>query len=113
MTSKASIYYDESKTSTERVLEHGEHFVPDPQKILDNTYAGTIWGDPIRVDFQSGDFETADKAIAASGAKVIYKAVSSVEPYHATIWVAEEDSEKARAAVAETGVTVYEMKAFF
>ncbi len=113
MTSKASIYYDESKTSTERVLEHGKHLIPDPQKILDSTYAGTIWGDPIRVDFQSGDFEKADKAVAASGSKVIYKAVSSVEPYHATIWVAEADSEKARKAVADAGVTVHEVKAFF
>ena len=113
MTSKASIYYDVSKTSTERVLAHGEKYVPDPQKMLDTLYAGTIWGDPIRVDFQSGDYEKADKAIAASGAKVIYKAVSSVEPYHATIWVDEKDSQIARDAVAATGVTVYELKAFF
>ncbi|MCP5073115.1 MAG: hypothetical protein GY947_07450 [Rhodobacteraceae bacterium] len=113
MTSKASFYYDESKTSTERIREQGEQYLPDPQKILDETYAGTIWGDPIRVDFQSGDYEKADKAVAASGARVVYKAVSSVEPYHATIWVAEEDGEKARKAVADAGVTVHEVKAFF
>lgn len=113
MTSKASIYYDESKTSTERVLAHGAQYVPDPDKMLDSLYVGTIWGDPIRVDFQSGDFEKADRAIAASGSKVIYKAVSSVEPYHATIWVAEADGKKARDAVAAAGVTVHEVKAFF
>ncbi len=113
MTGKASIYYDESKTSTERVASYGGQYIPDPDEVLAKANVGTIWGDPIRVDFQSGDYEKADKAIAASGAKVIYKAVSSVEPYHGTIWVAEEDGPKARAAVAETGVEVFEMKAYF
>ncbi len=113
MSSKASIYYDESKTSTERVQEMGDQYIPDPEALLEKTYAGTIWGDPIRVDFQNGDFEKADKAVAASGAKVIYKAVASVEPYHATIWVAEEDGKVARKAVAEAGVTVHEVKAFY
>ncbi len=113
MAIKANIYYDESKTSTERIMSYGDQYIPDPQKLLDDGYAGTIWGDPIRVDFQSGDYEKADKAITASGAKVIYRAVSSVEPYHGTIWVTESDGEKARAAVADAGVTVHEVKAFF
>ncbi len=113
MTKKATVYYDESKTSTERVAEQGDQYLPDTQKILDETYAGTIWGTPIRVDFQNGDFEKADKAVAASGSKVIYKAVASVEPYHATIWVAEADAEKAFKAVADAGVTVHEVKAVF
>lgn len=113
MPTNATFYYDQSKTSTERVREMGDQYIPDYEKVLDAEYAGTIWGDPIRVDYQSGDFEKADKAVAASGARVVYKAVSSVEPYHATIWVAEEDGEKARKAVADAGVTVHEVKAFF
>lgn len=113
MTKKASVYYDESKTSTERVAAMGDQYIPDPQKLLDETYAGTIWGTPIRVDFQNGDFEKADKAVAASGSKVIYKAVASVEPYHATIWVAEADGEKAIKAVTDAGIAVHEVKAFY
>jgi len=113
MTKKASVYYDESKTSTERVAEHGPQYIPDPQKILDAAYVGTIWGTPIRVDFQNGDFEKADKAVAASGSKIIYKAVASVEPYHATIWVAEADGEKAVRAVTDAGISVHEVKAFY
>ena len=113
MTIKANIYYDENKTSTERILEHGDQYIPDPQELLDKVYVGTIWGAPIRVDFQSGDYEKADEAVVNSGSKVIYRAVSSVEPYHATIWVAEEDGEKAQKAVVDAGVTVHEVKAFF
>jgi hypothetical protein len=113
MTIKASIYYDQSKTSTERIQAYGDHYIPDPQEVLDKTYAGTIWGDPIRVDFQNGDYEKADQAVADSGARVVYRAVSSVEPYHATIWVAEDDSEIARKAVADVGVTVHQVKAFY
>ncbi len=113
MSSEPTFYYDQDKTSTERILEHGAHLIPDPFKVLEDEYAGTIWGDPIRVDFQNGDFETADKAIAGTDSKVIYRAVSSVEPYHATIWVAESDGEKARKAVADAGVTVHEVKAFY
>jgi len=56
---------------------------------------GTIVSKPIRVAYLNGDYDKAIRLIRKQGLGVVYTAVASVEPYHATIHLAPADYDKA------------------
>ncbi|MBI5043490.1 MAG: hypothetical protein HZC10_06620 [Nitrospirae bacterium] len=65
---------------------------------------GTIVTTPIRVDYMNGDYNKAYDILAKEKIAMVYKAVASVEPYHATIHVNPEDGEKAKQLLTKAGI---------
>jgi len=74
---------------------------------------GTIITSPIRVDYMNGDYSKAYDLLIEDGDKIIYKTVASVEPYHATIHVAQEDEEKVKELLDKADIKYYPPTPFY
>ncbi|HBY92854.1 MAG: hypothetical protein M5U01_39300 [Ardenticatenaceae bacterium] len=75
---------------------------------------GTMDTKPIRVDYSNGDYSRAYDLITGAGLKIIYKNVSSVEPYHVTIHLENIASRDAAAQLLdEAGINWYPATPFF
>ncbi|MDI6786501.1 MAG: hypothetical protein QMD92_07295 [bacterium] len=74
---------------------------------------GTKVSMPIRVDYMNKDYDKAFDLLMENKINIIYKTVASVEPYHATIHLSPEDSEKAKKILNDAGIKWSEPVPFY
>lgn len=72
---------------------------------------GTIITAPIRVDYE--DYSKAYDSLTGAGIKIVYKTVSSVAPYHATIHLEEADEAEAKKILAREGIKYHPVVPFY
>ncbi|MDI6800279.1 MAG: hypothetical protein QMD53_06420 [Actinomycetota bacterium] len=74
---------------------------------------GTVVTAPLRVEYLSGDYSKAFDLLQKEKVKIVYKTVSSVEPYHATIHLSPADEERVKTLLDEAKIKYYEPSPFY
>ncbi len=74
---------------------------------------GTVVTAPIRVAYMNGDYDKAYDLLAKEKVKIVYKTVSSVEPYHATFHLNPDDEERVKSLLDGAKIKHYEPTPFY